>query len=107
MVMMPPIDISDDHWNILKDILQRHVPDREIWAFGSRVKGTAKPFSDLDIAIICDVPMGIGLLAELKESFQDSVLPFKVDVVDWAATPEPFRNVISKSKVVLLDLRSK
>ena len=41
------IDISPEQWEIVRDILQRYVPDREVWAFGSRAKWTAKEFSDL------------------------------------------------------------
>jgi NADH dehydrogenase FAD-containing subunit len=52
MVDQPLIDISTENWRIVRDILQRYVPDREVWAFGSRAKWTAKEFSDLDIAII-------------------------------------------------------
>ena len=95
------IDISPENWQIVRGILLHHVPDREVWAFGSRAKWTAKPFSDLDIAIIGDESMGLGLMAELNESFQDSALPFKVDVVDWATTSQSFRDVIERTKVAL------
>ena len=87
----PLIDISPENWRIVRSILQRYVPDREVWAFGSRAKCTAKEFSDLDIAVIGEQPMTIGLTADLKEAFQDSALPFKVDIVDWATTTAPFR----------------
>ena len=44
----PNIDIRPDHWKIVRDILQKHVPEYEVWAFGSRAKKTAKKHSDLD-----------------------------------------------------------
>lgn len=101
MADQPLIDISPDNWQVVRDILERYVPDREVWAFGSRAKWTAKEFSDLDIAIIGDEPMSIGVMAELNESFQESVLPFKVDVVDWAAITPSFRQEIEAHKVLL------
>jgi type I restriction enzyme S subunit len=101
MADQPLIDISPDNWQIVRDILQRYLPNREVWAFGSRAKWTAKEFSDLDIAVIGDEPLSIGMLAELNESFQDSALPFKVDVVDWAAITPSFRQVIEAHKVLL------
>ncbi|MFN5446434.1 MAG: nucleotidyltransferase family protein, partial [bacterium] len=85
MAEQPLIDISPENWRIVNDILQRYVPDREVWAFGSRAKWTAKEFSDLDIAIIVDEPLSIGLMAEMREAFQESSLPFKIDIVDWAS----------------------
>lgn len=48
----PNIDISPDQWDIVRNILQEHVPGLEVWAFGSRAKWTAKQYSDLDLAII-------------------------------------------------------
>jgi len=102
MSEQPPIDISPANWQIVHDILQRHVPDREVWAFGSRAKWTAKEYSDLDLAIIGDEPLSLSVLAELKDSFRESDLPFKVDVIDLATTKPSFRRAIESGKVVVI-----
>ena len=99
MVAQPLIDISPENWQIVRDILQRYVPDREVWAFGSRAKWTAKYFSDLDLAIIGDTPLSIALTADMKEAFQESALPFKIDIVDWASITPSFRQVIQAAKI--------
>lgn len=99
MVDQPLIDISPENWRIVRDILQRYVPDREVWAFGSRAKWTAKEFSDLDIVIIGDKPLSIALTADLREAFQESALPFKIDIVDWANITPSFRQVIQAAKI--------
>lgn len=99
MAEKPLIDISPENWKIVRSILQRYVPDREVWAFGSRAKWTAKEFSDLDIAVVSNEPMSIGLVADLDEAFQESALPFKVDVVDWATITPAFRQVIQAAKI--------
>ncbi len=93
--------IEPRHWAIVKDILAQHLPGREVWAFGSRVKGTAKPHSDLDLVVMGDVPMGLALAAELAEAFDESDLPWRVDVVDWATTGEAFRALMAQNKVVV------
>lgn len=54
---MPDVDLQPEQWQIVQHILQKHVPGHAVWAFGSRVKGTAKPYSDLDLAIITDTPL--------------------------------------------------
>jgi len=51
---MPPIDLNPRYWEIVRDILARHVPQYEVWAFGSRARRTAKEYSDLDLVIITD-----------------------------------------------------
>jgi predicted nucleotidyltransferase len=51
--MKPPaLTVTPAEWEIVRSLLSRHVPDREVWAFGSRAKATAKPFSDLDLVIL-------------------------------------------------------
>jgi len=99
MVAQPLIDISPENWQIVREILQRYVPDHEVWAFGSRAKWTAKEFSDLDLAIIGDTPLSIALTADMKEAFQESALPFKIDIVDWASITPSFRQVIQAAKI--------
>lgn len=98
----PLIDARPDHLEIIRAIMRRHVPKRKVWVFGSRVTWTAKTYSDLDLVILGDEPLDLGVLASLKEDFSESDLPWKVDVVDWASTSESFRKVIKKNKVEFL-----
>jgi type I restriction enzyme S subunit len=97
----PLIDIRPDHWVIVRDILRKHVPQYDVWAFGSRAKWGAKEYSDLDLAVITDKPLGLSVSAALSDDFAESDLPFKVDVVDWATTSESFRKIIERDKVVV------
>lgn len=71
----PAIEITDAQWLILKNILQKHLPNKEVWAFGSRAKFTAKSFSDLDLVIINQQPLAIRTCAQLSEAFAESDLP--------------------------------
>jgi predicted nucleotidyltransferase len=95
------IDVSPQNLEAVKAILRRHVPDREVWVFGSRATRTAKEYSDLDLAVIGDIPLDLGQLALLENDFDESELPFKVDVVDWATASESFRQIIRKTAVML------
>ncbi|MEA1960746.1 MAG: nucleotidyltransferase domain-containing protein [Bacillota bacterium] len=94
------IDITDRQRDIIINILKHYVPDREVWAFGSRVKGTAKSYSDLDLIVIGESKMTINQLGELREAFQESELPFRVDVLDWHRTSPEFRRIIGTSGTV-------
>ena len=97
----PDVAITESEWMIVQDILRRHLPHHSVWAFGSRVRRTHKPFSDLDIAVISDQPIALAKLAELKEVFSESDLPWKVDIVDWASASHSFRQLIEAHKVPL------
>jgi type I restriction enzyme, S subunit len=97
----PHIDIRPDLWVIVRDILDKHVPQCDVWAFGSRAKWKAKQYSDLDLAVITKEPMSFNLSGALTDDFAESDLPFKVDVVDWASTSVSFRKIIEQDKVVV------
>lgn len=98
---VPDIDITPEQWGMVADILRKNVPHHEVWAFGSRAKRTAKPFSDLDLALIASEPLSLDVRAALAEQFSESDLPWKVDVVDWASTSDVFREIIKRDKVVV------
>ncbi len=95
------LDIRADHLKIVQDILKAHVPDREVWAFGSRAKWQAKEYSDLDLCILGDSPLGFDTLGLMAEAFDESDLPYKVDLVDWATTSESFRKIMERDRVVV------
>lgn len=99
--MTPDIDIRSSDWEIVRDLLRRHVPDREVWAFGSRATRTAREYSDLDLCVVGESPLSLTVRAALTDDLAESDLPFKVDVVDWAAASETFRGIMEKQRVVV------
>lgn len=87
--------VEPQHLEMVKDILQKHVPNLEVWAFGSRVHGEhLKKFSDLDLAIISETQISFEMISALKNDFIESYLPFKVDVLDWASVSDSFKKII-------------
>ena len=93
--------LKPEHHRILCDILARHLPGREVRIFGSRATGTAKPYSDIDLVIMGDEPLPVTTMRTLRDAFDDSDLPFQVDLVEWAGTSEEFRKVIQNTAVPL------
>ena len=98
---MAAIDVAPRAVHIVLDVLARHLPDREVRLIGSRVAGGAKPFSDLDLVIMGDEPLTLSVLADLRDAFDDSELPFTVDLVEWASASEAFRRVITERAQLL------
>jgi len=101
MTLVPPISISEAEWHIVKSILRACLPTSNVYAFGSRVLGTAKPYSDLDLLIVAAQPLSWAESANLAEAFSESDLPWKVDISDWARTTDEFRAMIMKNAVAL------
>lgn len=102
----PLIDITPAQWSILSELLHRLLPSYTVWAFGSRARWTAKPHSDLDLAVITEQALDWRISAELTDALAESDLPFKVDIVDWASTSLAFRNIIGQDKVVLQEAQT-
>ena len=88
------IDLNPNHLQTVKRLLAGHVPECEVRAFGSRVTWTAKDYSDLDLAVVGEQSLDPDVLRRLKEAFEESELPFRVDVLDWHAISASFRKVI-------------
>lgn len=96
-----PIDIAPRDWVDVLNILREQVPGLEVWAFGSRARRAAKPYSDLDLALMTPQPLTLAQLAAITDAFETSNLSIRVDVVDWAATSEAFRRIIERDRVVV------
>ncbi len=88
------IDVAPRHLRTVRHILARIVPGCEARVFGSRVSGTAKDSSDLDLAVVCEERLDFDTLRLLREAFEESDLPFRVDALDWHAVSDSFRGVI-------------
>ncbi|MDR0517136.1 MAG: nucleotidyltransferase domain-containing protein [Fibromonadaceae bacterium] len=91
------IAVSKAELKIIKDILLASVPDCKVKAFGSRTKNTFKQNSDLDLAVVGSGKLGFSKMGELKLSFEESNLPFRVDVLDYNSISQNFKNIIDKS----------
>jgi predicted nucleotidyltransferase len=73
--------IEPHELEIVQRILRGCIPDRSVWAFGSRATGVRlKRFSDLDLAIAGKLTLAER--ARLAEEFDESPLPFKVDILE-------------------------
>ena len=66
-------------------LLETFVSDCEVRVFGSRIKESCKPYSDLDMAIVGRERFEQGLMFAMREKFQESELTFRVDLLDWHA----------------------
>lgn len=92
------IHVTEIEMSEILAILTKHVHNGYVVAFGSRYKGTPKPYSDLDLAVLKHDKnsMTIREYGDLKEAFEESELNFRVDVVDYWGTSIEFRQIIDK-----------
>lgn len=91
------IHMQQRHLDIVKSILAKY--PYAFYAFGSRVKGNPRRFSDLDICFFENIPWNIR--AHIEEDFDDSNLPYKIDLIDWNTCDNTFQNLIKKDLVLI------
>jgi predicted nucleotidyltransferase len=89
-----------DHDTVLA-ILRRRIPDRTVWAFGSRASGKARKYSDLDLVVVGSEPIPNDIYDQLIEDFDESELPIRVDLLDWNHIDDTFKPYILERHVVL------
>lgn len=93
------LDVRADHLGWIQTLLGRYVPMATVWAFGSRVQGTARATSDLDLCVDNHHALSFETLAALRDAFAESNLPYKVDVVDWHSVNPAFQALIQTKRV--------
>lgn len=89
--------------SMVRDIVSRHVPNTEVWAYGSRVTCTGHNTSDLDLVLRNSAHLDeeTGDLGTLADTFSESNLPIRVDLTDWARISDHFRQEIERTYVVV------
>lgn len=100
MAVAPAIDLTDAQRRTVLALLSQYLPNTTVWAYGSRVKWTSHTASDLDLVVFA-APSQSARLAELREAFDESNLPFCVDLFVWDETPKDFRKRVEAERVVL------
>jgi type I restriction enzyme S subunit len=100
------IDITPAQRKIILGLLERYLPNTTVWVYGSRVKWTSRPRSDLDMVVFStgDRRLQIG---NLIEAFEESDLPFRVDLFVWGEVPEQFKRNIEAEHAVLVERTEK
>ena len=101
--MADRLHLQAEHRRVLEALLRQHVPDVEVWAYGSRVTCRSHDGSDLDLVLrgpgLEKIPA--GRLADFAEALRESTIPILVEARDWARLPEPFQREIERDYVVI------
>ena len=92
------IDLDADQLRMVREIINRYIPNKKVWVYGSRITQEARDTSDLDLVVFdCNADE----IYDLKESFLESDVLVSVDVMDWENIPDSFKENIKRKYVVL------
>ncbi len=97
------VHLTPEQLRLVWHILRRHAPHAQVFVFGSRAGHRPKPHADLDLLLRAEGPIDPYRFAELCLDFEDSDLPFRVDVLDYHRTDPDFLARIASDCVPLPD----
>ncbi len=98
---MKSYGLKTEEIHLIKEILEKSfgdIPDVKVVIFGSRAKANYKPYSDIDLAVQTkekDISKRISLF---KEDWENSKLPYKVDITPWKELYKAYVPEIRKTK---------
>ena len=82
-------------------IIHAHLAGKNVRVrlFGSRARGDARTWSDIDVAVQSDSPLPPGALSTLREALEESSCLLNVDVVDWNDADAALRESITREGI--------
>lgn len=86
---------------LVKHIVLQHVDSTsfKVFLFGSRACGNSKKFSDIDVGILGNKPFSTITKFEIEQAIEDSIVPFKVDIIDFFNANSTFKTEALKQIV--------
>ena len=97
---MSNLFIKPEHLKMLLDIFDSYCPKAEVWAYGSRIDGSAHEGSDLDL-VVKDFHTKNVNIGHLRELFSESNIPFCIDIFEFDQLPHSFQEEIKKNYIVI------
>ena len=90
------IDLAPAIRERLLDILRRSVGNQSVLLVGSRARGPAKRFADIDLLLMNAQPLSPSARANLRYELEESDIPFKVDLLEWSDLSPAFRERLQR-----------
>ena len=80
----PGVALSLAQCQLVRQLVSAVLPAATVKVFGSRATGHARPYSDLDLLLVNPPYLTWQQRADLRDAFEASELPFRVDLVEAA-----------------------
>ncbi|EKD41657.1 MAG: hypothetical protein ACD_73C00599G0001 [uncultured bacterium] len=94
-------DLQKKSLDMLKAAIISRVSDGyKVFLFGSHATDDALPDSDIDIGFLGNKKIDKKILTDIRSFIEESIIPYKVDLVDFFGKQESFKKEALK-KIVL------
>lgn len=84
---------SDKYLDLVKKIILDNIPKEKfnIFLFGSRAKKYHRSGADIDVGVKGSEPLNPKIIFTIKDIIEESIVPFKVDIIDFYKVSEDFK----------------
>jgi uncharacterized protein len=96
IALLNPLDRSAIERILLPLLVRQHA---QLKLFGSRARGDARRVSDIDLALVAGQPIAADEMAVVREALEESGIPFRIDLIDYASAPAPLRAAIDREGI--------
>lgn len=88
---------------LLLEIFKKHLDmaNYRAFFFGSRITGSCRPNSDIDVGIEGREAIPLQILESIKSEVENLPILYKIDIVDFSAVPKEFNKVVGDNKEYL------
>lgn len=93
-------EINQETKNKIISLISALAPHAKIILFGSRARGTASKWSDIDIALEAHPPLPLELVDELASIFEATNIPYKIQIMDKHYVSKEMQEAIHKEGIV-------
>lgn len=90
----PILGVTDQDFSFIIQTIRKYFPQATITVFGSRIYGTPKKYSDLDICLKDKSSLDFSQWEKLSEELAESDIPFLVDISDFSLLTEDFKRLV-------------
>lgn len=91
-------ELANQSEQYLRDLLRSHLPQQTaVHLFGSRARGQNRWNFDFDLWI--DADLDIVTKSKLEEAIEESIIPFKVDIVTTRQLNGEFGKLVRKDAI--------
>lgn len=86
---------------LARRVMHSHLAGKDVRVrlFGSRARGDARTWSDIDVAVQASPALPPGTLSALREALEESSCLLNVDVVDWNDADAALREAITREGI--------
>ena len=96
------MDYDQKYLSILKDIVMSIIDPETVmvFIFGSRANHSHNRSSDIDIGLFAEEKLPADLYHRLRNAIDESIVPWKVDLVDFTRADPEFKTEALKDIVI-------